>query len=90
MEKVRFAVVGAGWISQEAFLPSIHAVPNAEVTAIVSGSRDAAVRLAEFHGVRHVFGYEEYDAVLACLPRSRPSCAIPNAPLLPSPAMATS
>ena len=65
MDKVRFAVVGAGWISQEAFLPSIHAVPNAEVTAIVSGSREAAGRLAEFHGVPHVFGYDEYDAMLA-------------------------
>lgn len=65
MDKVRYAVVGAGWISQEAFLPAIHETPNSEVTAIVSGSRDAAEKLAEFHGVPQVFGYEDYDRMLA-------------------------
>ena len=65
MKKIRYAVVGAGWISQEAFLPSIHATPNSEVTAIVSGSREAAEKLAEFHGIPHVFGYDDYDRMLA-------------------------
>lgn len=65
MRKVRYAVVGAGWISQEAFLPSIHATPNSEVTAIVSGSGEAARKLAAFHDVPHVFSYEEYDRMLA-------------------------
>lgn len=65
MDRVRYAVVGAGWISQEAFLPAIHETPNSEVTAIVSGSRDAAEKLAEFHGVPQVFGYEDYDRMLA-------------------------
>lgn len=65
MKKIRYAVVGAGWISQEAFLPSIHTTPNSEVTAIVSGSREAAEKLAEFHGVSKVFGYADYDRMLA-------------------------
>jgi predicted dehydrogenase len=65
MQRVRYAVVGAGWISQEAFLPSIHATPNSEVTAIVSGSGEAARQLAEFHGIPHVFAYDDYDRMLA-------------------------
>lgn len=65
MDKVRYAVVGAGWISQEAFLPAIPQAGNSVVTAIVSGSSDAAARLAAFHGVEHVFTYDQYDDMLA-------------------------
>lgn len=65
MKKIRYAVVGAGWISQEAFLPSIHATPNSEITAIVSGNPEAARKLADFHDIPHVFAYEDYDRMLA-------------------------
>lgn len=65
MRKVRYAVVGAGWISQEAFLPSIHAAENSEVTAIVSGNGDAAGKLARFHDIPHIFTYDDYDRMLA-------------------------
>ena len=65
MKKVRYAVVGAGWISQEAFLPSIHATPNSEVTAIVSGSGDVARKLADFHDIPNVYSYDDYDSMLA-------------------------
>lgn len=65
MKKIRYAVVGAGWISQEAFMPSIHATPNSEITAIVSGSKDTAQKLAEFHGVPNVYSYDEYDQMLS-------------------------
>lgn len=64
MKKVRYAVIGAGWISQEAFLPSIHATGNSEVSVIVSSSRRTAEKLAEFHGIPKVCGYEEYDDLL--------------------------
>lgn len=64
MHKIRYAVVGAGWISQEAFLPGIHATGNSEVTAIVSGSPEAARKLADFHSIPHVYSYEEYDRML--------------------------
>lgn len=65
MDKVRYAVVGAGWISQEAFMPSVAQTGNSEMTAIITGNRRGAERLAEFHKIRHVFGYEEYDEALA-------------------------
>src|SRR5207237_1636256 len=65
MPKVRFAVVGAGWISQEAFLPAVRQTGNAEVTAIVSGNAAKARRLAEFYGIEGVYDYAEFDAMAA-------------------------
>jgi len=52
---VRYAVVGAGWISQEAFLPAIPQVENSVVTAIVSGSPDRAQKLAAFYDIPNVY-----------------------------------
>ncbi len=63
--QVRYAVVGAGWISQEAFLPAIPQVENSTVTAIVSGNSENAGKLAEFYGIERVYGYDAYDAMLA-------------------------
>ena len=51
MKKVRYAVIGAGWISQEAFLPAVAQTGNAEVVALVSGSPEKARRLADFHRI---------------------------------------
>ncbi|MEM1372397.1 MAG: Gfo/Idh/MocA family oxidoreductase, partial [Pseudomonadota bacterium] len=62
---VRYAVVGAGWISQEAFLPAIPQVENSVVTVIVSGNAENAGKLAKFYGIDHVIPYEDYDAMLA-------------------------
>lgn len=61
--KVRYAVIGAGWISQEAFLPAVAQTGNSEVVAIVSGSLDKARQLADFHGIAAVFPYEQFDAL---------------------------
>jgi len=65
MSRVRFAVVGAGWIAQEAFMPAVAQTPNATIAAIVSASSDRAAKLAAFHGVGHVCDYAGYDALLA-------------------------
>lgn len=62
---VRYAVVGAGWISQEAFLPAIPQVENSVVTALVSGNAERSSELAEFYGIDRVYSYEDYDAMLA-------------------------
>lgn len=42
---IRYAVVGAGWISQEAFMPAVALTGNSRMQAIVSGSPDAARNL---------------------------------------------
>ncbi len=62
---VRYAVVGAGWISQEAFLPAIPQVENSTVTAIVSGNPETSGKLAEFYGIERVYDYDQFDAMLA-------------------------
>lgn len=63
MEKVRLAVVGTGWISQEAFLPAVRQTGNARVTALVSGNPAKARELAAFYGIEEVFTYDEFDAM---------------------------
>jgi predicted dehydrogenase len=63
MNKVRYAVIGAGWISQEAFLPAVEQTGNSEVTAIVSGNADRARQLAAFHSVERIWPYERFDAM---------------------------
>ena len=64
MSKIRYAIVGAGWISQEAFMPAVAQTGNSAISAIVTGNKEAASRLAAFHGVEHVFGYADYDSAL--------------------------
>jgi predicted dehydrogenase len=65
LRKVRYAVVGAGWISQEAFMPSVDQTGNSVITAIVSGNRANALKLADFYGIEHVFAYEQYEQMLS-------------------------
>lgn len=64
MKKLRYAVVGTGWISQIAFMPSIAQTGNSEMTAIVSGNRANAEKLAAFYGIPHIYPYEQYDEML--------------------------
>ncbi|MBB6469134.1 putative dehydrogenase [Aminobacter lissarensis] len=65
MSMVRYAVVGAGWISQEAFMPGVQQSANSTISAIVSGSKESANRLAEFYDIPHVVAYEDFDDFLA-------------------------
>lgn len=61
---IRYAVVGAGWISQEAFMPAVAATGNSRMQAIVSGSPGPAQKLADFHGVPEVVSYSDYDELV--------------------------
>ncbi len=65
MRKIRYAVVGAGWISQEAFLPAVPAAVNSETVALVSGSPDTSAKLAAFHHIAQTVDYAGYDRLLA-------------------------
>ncbi|NNE86937.1 MAG: Gfo/Idh/MocA family oxidoreductase [Silicimonas sp.] len=65
MAKIRYAVVGAGWISQIAFMPSVAQTGNSEMTAIVTGNADKARQLADFYGIENVYSYDQYDEMLA-------------------------
>ena len=48
--KVRYAVVGIGWISQTAFLPGVEHTGNSEVVAFVSGHEDKAAKVGDATG----------------------------------------
>lgn len=75
---MKYAVVGAGWISQEAFLPGAAQSGNSRVSAIVSGDKDKAPKLAAFHGIPEVVGYDGYDALLASDRIDAVYVALPN------------
>ncbi|MXN63994.1 gfo/Idh/MocA family oxidoreductase [Stappia sp. GBMRC 2046] len=64
MKKIRYAVVGAGWISQQAFMPSVAQTGNSELTAIVTGNAENAAKLADFYGIENIYSYDRYDEML--------------------------
>lgn len=78
MKKVRYAVVGGGWISQEAFMPGVAQTGNSEIAAIVSGNLEKARTLADFHCVPAVHTYDQYDALLASGDIDAVYIALPN------------
>ena len=45
-KRVRYAVVGAGWIAQEDFMPGIEHTGNSTLTAIITGDISKAAILA--------------------------------------------
>ncbi len=62
--KVRYAVVGAGWIAQEDFMPGVEHTGNSVMTALVTGDAEKAQELAKKYGIEHVTDYDGYDALL--------------------------
>lgn len=76
--KVRYAVVGLGYISQIAVLPAFaHARENSELAALVSGDPQKLRKLSRKYKVKRTYSYEQYadclksgeiDAVYIALP----------------------
>jgi predicted dehydrogenase len=64
-KKVRYAVVGAGDISQASLMPGIAHTGNSELTAIVTGDPVKGAALAKQYGVAHVCDYDGFPALLA-------------------------
>jgi len=64
--KVRYAVVGLGYISQVAVLPAFaHARENSELVALVSGDAEKLETLSEKYKVPHTCRYERYEDCLS-------------------------
>lgn len=63
-KKIRYAVVGAGDITQSAMMPGISHTGNSELTAIVTGDAEKGRLLAKKYGVEHVYSYAEFDKLL--------------------------
>jgi glucose-fructose oxidoreductase len=77
--KIRYAVVGLGYISQVAILPAFeHAQENSELVALVSGDPGKLKALAKKYKVPRTYSYGQYidcltsaiDAVYIALPNS--------------------
>jgi glucose-fructose oxidoreductase len=63
--RVRYAVVGLGYIAQVAVLPAFrNARRNSVLTALVSGDPKKRRTLGRRYGVEHAVPYEDYDALL--------------------------
>ena len=64
--KIRYAVVGLGYIAQIAILPAFaHAKENSELVALVSSDPDKIKALSQKYKVRNTYSYEEYADCLA-------------------------
>jgi predicted dehydrogenase len=62
--EVRYAVVGAGWIAQEDFMPGVAKTGNSVMTALVTGDARKGRELSEKYEIEHVCGYDGFDALL--------------------------
>ena len=63
-DKVRYAVVGAGWISQAAFMPGVAQTGNSVMTAIVTGQQKKAEALGKRYDIERTYHYDAYQAAL--------------------------
>lgn len=63
--KIRYAVVGLGYISQIAVLPAFeHARENSELTALVSSDPEKLKKLSRKYGIENTYTYEQYGDCL--------------------------
>jgi len=63
--KIRYAVVGLGYISQAAILPAFaHARENSELTALVSGDPRKLSTLGKKYKVDKLYGYDQFGECL--------------------------
>jgi len=62
--KIRYAVVGLGWISQVAVLPAFANAENSELVALVSDDPTKREELGKKYKVQKTYSYAEYDRCL--------------------------
>ena len=63
--KIGYCIVGLGRISMQHFMPAVKMTQKSKVTALVSGHRDKAERIAAEYGVpsSSIYSYENYDEI---------------------------
>ncbi len=63
--KLRYCIVGLGRISMGHFMPACKMSQNSQVTALVSGHRDKAEKMAAEYNVpvKNIYSYENYDEI---------------------------
>jgi predicted dehydrogenase len=62
---LRYCIVGLGRISMQHFMPATRLSKYGRVTALVSGHRDKAEKMAAEYGVpaKSIYSYQDYDAI---------------------------
>ena len=60
-----YCIVGLGRISMQHFMPGTKMSKHSRVTALVSGHRDKAEKMAAEYNVpaKNIYSYENYDAI---------------------------
>ena len=76
--RIRFAVIGQGHFAQVAVLPAIAALPDVELTALVSASKHKLDELGTAYDVRHRKTYDELDKLLESGAVDAVYIAVPN------------
>jgi predicted dehydrogenase len=77
--KVRYAVVGLGYIAQAAILPAFaHARSNSKLAALVSGDSEKLAALKRKYRVRRAYSYEQYGECLSSGEIDAVYIALPN------------
>lgn len=63
-DKVRWAAVGLGHITQAAFLPSFQNADNAELVALVSGDDEKLAEVGKKYDIEHCLHYDDFERFL--------------------------
>jgi len=63
--RIGYCIVGLGRISMQHFMPAVKMSNKSRITAVVSGHRDKAERMAAEYGVSSgsIYNYENYDEI---------------------------
>lgn len=61
--KVRYGVVGAGWISQAAFMPGVAQTKNSRLTALVTGDRKKSEALKKKYELERTVDYDQLETL---------------------------
>ena len=76
--KIRYAVVGLGYIAQIAVLPAFASAKNSELAALVSDDRVKLEKLSRKYKVPRSYSYEDYDQCLSSGEIDAVYIALPN------------
>ncbi len=63
-KKIRYAIVGAGSISQEALMPGVEHTGNSKIAALVTSDPEKAAKLAEMYEIGTTCDYDGYRDLL--------------------------
>ena len=63
-QRIRYAVVGLGWIAQEVILPGFKSTENSQLVALVTDDPKKAKKLGKKYDVSRIVRYEDYDGLL--------------------------